>query len=402
MILSNANVLDVEAGEFLADRHILIEDGRIKALVEGRIPAADEVIDLRGAIVMPGLIDAHVHVTAYTVRLAELPRQSPMYVAARAGEILKGMLSRGFTTVRDMGGADFGIAQAVAEGYLPGPRILYCGKALSPTGGHGDMRPMGTDGEDDAYSLVSLGRRCDGVPEVRRAARDEIRRGASHIKIMANGGTSSPNDRITSDQFSEEEIAAIADEAAMANLYVAAHTYTARCIARAVRNGVRSIEHANLIDEETIQLMKDRNAFMVPTLAAFNAYAKVGASSGVSADSLKKNAFVLDAGIRALEMGHRAGLQIAFGTDLIGPMHEYQLTEFDLRAEVMPPIEIIRSATIIAARLIREPDVGQVSPGFRADLLILDEDPRDKPVLSGLDRHISMVIKNGEVCLDRR
>jgi imidazolonepropionase-like amidohydrolase len=312
------------------------------------------------------------------------------------------MLARGFTTVRDMGGADFGIAQAVAEGYLCGPRILYCGKALSPTGGHGDLRPMGVDRDDDAYSLVSLGRRCDGVPEVRRAARDEIRRGASHIKIMVNGGTASPNDRITSDQFSEEEIVAIVDEAAMANLYVAAHTYTARCIARAVKNGVRSIEHANLIDEETIQLMKDRGAFMVPTLAAFNAYAKVGASAGVSGDSLKKNALVLDAGIRALEMAYRAGLQIAFGTDLIGPMHKYQLTEIELRAEVMPLIEIIRSATTTAAQLIREEDVGQVSPGFRADLLILCKDPRSKGVLCGLDRHISMVVKNGKLCLDHR
>src|SRR5690606_34011138 len=136
--------------------------------------------------------------------------------------------------------------------------IVYGGKALSPIGGHGDMRKPAQDTSDTAYSVPSLGRMCNGVAEVRMAARGEGRRGASHIKIMANGGIASPTDRIDSDQFSEEEIAAIVDEANMANLYVVAHAYTARSVERSVRNGVRSIEHGNLLDEPTVAFMKER------------------------------------------------------------------------------------------------------------------------------------------------
>ncbi|QCL77230.1 amidohydrolase family protein (plasmid) [Agrobacterium tumefaciens] len=369
-------------------------------LADGTVPELEaRRIKVDGGFVIPGLIDAHVHVTAYTANLGELPKQSPMYVAAQSARILKGMLQRGFTTVRDVGGADFGLARAVEEGLIEGPRILYGGKALSPSGGHGDHRGPGVDVTDETYSQVSLGRRCDGVEQVRLAARDEIRRGAHHIKIMANGGISSPTDRITSDQFSEAEIAAIVDEASMADLYVVSHTYTARSVARAVRNGVRSIEHGNLLDQETVQLMKEAGSFLTPTLSCFRALSEVGAESGFPRDRMDKIRVVLDAGIHAVEMAYRAGVPMAYGTDLIGPMHTRQLDEFKLRADVVPPLDLLRAATSTAAELVRlEKEIGQVATGFRADLVVLDANPLDKGILEDFSTHRRHVLKQGVVC----
>lgn len=399
-ILENANVVDVSSGEILADRHIVIEGGMIREISEGATPKLEASrIAVDGGFVIPGLIDAHVHVTAYTANLGELPKQSPMYVAAQSAKVLKGMLQRGFTTVRDVGGADFGLARAVEEGLIEGPRILYGGKALSPSGGHGDHRGPGVDVTDEAYSQVSLGRRCDGVDEVRRAARDEIRRGAHHIKIMANGGISSPTDRISSDQFSEAEIAAIVDEARMADLYVVSHTYTARSVARAVRNGVRSIEHGNLLDQETVDLMKNAGSFLTPTLSCFRALSEVGAESGFPRDRMDKIKLVLDSGIHAVEMAYRTGVPMAYGTDLIGPMHTRQLDEFRLRSDVVPPLDLLRAATSTAADLVQlENEIGQVKAGFRADLAVLGANPLDKGVLENFAAHLKQVVKNGTPC----
>jgi imidazolonepropionase-like amidohydrolase len=399
-ILENANIVDVETGSISADRHLVLEDGMIHDIAESPVTGMADArrIDVAGGFVIPGLIDCHVHATAYTANLGELPKQSPIYVAARAAALLKAMLQRGFTTVRDVGGADFGLARAVEEGLFAGPRVLYGGKALSPTGGHGDHRGMGTDNEDSAYSLVSLGRRCDGVDAVRLAARDEIRRGAHHIKIMANGGISSPTDRITSDQFSEAEIAAIVDEAEMANLYVVSHTYTARSVARAVRNGVRSIEHGNLLDEETARLMKERGAYLTPTLSVLRAIADVGAQSGFPTDRIQKVNAVLDSGIRAVELAQRTGIPMAYGTDLVGPMQDRQLDEFRLRSDVVSPLDMLRSATSVAAELVRlESEIGHVRAGYRADLNVLDANPLDAGVLVDFARHHRHVIKGGAV-----
>ncbi len=398
-ILENANVVDVENGIILADQYLVLENGFIRELSEAKPSHSDaKRIDLKGSYVIPGLIDAHVHVTAYTANLGELPRQSPMYVAARAAKVLDGMLSRGFTTVRDVGGAEFGLAQSVEEGLISGPRLLYGGKALSASGGHGDHRSMGVDRSDETYAQVSLGRRCDGVDDVRRAARDEIRRGAHHIKIMANGGISSPTDRITSDQFSEEEIAAIVDEANMANLYVVSHTYTARSVARAVRNGVRSIEHGNLLDEETVALMKGAGSYLTPTLSCFRALAEVGAESGFPKDRMDKIKLVLDSGLHAVELAYRAGVPMAYGTDLIGPMHSRQLHEFELRADVVPPLDLLRAATSTAAELVRlEHEIGHVKESYRADLNILSANPLDKGVLGSFADHLQLVIQGGAV-----
>lgn len=403
ILFENAAVLDVEKGEILPDRWVLIEGGRIADISDTKPESSGaHQIDLRGRTLMPGLIDCHVHVTAFTANFAELVRTPPSYVATKAAGIMNGMLRRGFTTVRDVGGADHGLARAIEEGLIAAPRLIFCGKALSPTGGHGDIRPPGADVHESAYTQPGLGRIADGVAAVRQAARDEIRRGAHHIKIMGGGGISSPTDRISSDQYSEEEIAAVVEEAEMANLYVAVHSYAARSIERCVRLGVRSIEHGNLATQQTIDLMKARDAVLVPTLTIFRALVEEGVEAGLPGELVGKTYEVLDAGINAVEMAYRAGVPMAYGTDLLGAMHRRQLDEFVLRADVVKAVDLVRAATINGARLIRrEHELGLVAQGHLADLIVVDGNPLDDiRLLADPKRSPRLVMKGGTILVD--
>jgi imidazolonepropionase-like amidohydrolase len=232
--------------------------------------------------------------------------------------------------------------------------------------------------------------------------RDEVRKGAHHIKIMANGGVASPTDRITSDQYSEEEIAAVVDEAAMAGLYVSSHTYTARSIQRAVRNGVRSVEHGNLADDETLQLIKSKGAFLVPTLIIFKALAEEGVSDGLPRELVGKLGNMMEQGMGVVEEAHRAGIPMAFGTDLIGAMHRRQSEEFELRADLVPAADLLRSVTVTGATLIqRENELGQVADGFEADLIAVDGNPLENiRLLADPDRHLKLIIKGGRIVKD--
>jgi len=402
-LFTNAAVLDTEAGAILPDRQVLVREGRIAEVEEGRVAVTvDRTVDLRGRVLMPGLCDCHVHVTAVTADLARLLRLSPFYVAAHTADVLKAMLLRGFTTVRDAGGADWGLAQAVEEAVMAGPRILYCGHGLSQTGGHGDMRGPGEGDLDRCFCCAGLDRVCDGVTEVRRATRDEIRKGAHQIKIMAGGGVASPTDRIDSTQFSFEEIDAIVEEATAANLYVMAHAYTAKSINRLLGRGVRTIEHGNLLDAESCRLFVEHGAYLVPTLATYDALAKEGIAAGMPAELQRKVYEVLDAGGRALELAQRSGVKLAFGSDLLGVMHRHQLNEFNLRKDVVPAADLVRSATSMAAETVMRPgEFGVVAPGARADLLVLDANPLDDvTVLTQPERYLRAVMKAGRLYKD--
>ena len=399
-VFANASVLDTVAGTLLPDRHVLVRDGRIAVIDERPIAAGDDAvrIDLRGRVLMPGLCDGHVHVTAITADFPLLARLSPFYVALRSANVMEAMLMRGFTTVRDAGGADHGLARAVAEDRVSGPRLLFCGRALSQTGGHGDMRSPGDQAHfEECFCCAGLGRICDGVPEVRRACRDEIRKGATHIKIMASGGVSSPTDRIDSTQFSIEEIDAVVEECAAANIYAMAHAYTARAINRLLLRGVRTIEHGNLMDAESARLFKEHGAYLVPTLATYHALASEGVAGGLAPDLLDKLHEVLDAGTRALELAHRSGVTMVFGTDLLGDMHRHQLNEFHLRKQVVPPDELIRQATVNAAAAFdADGDFGVVAEGARADLLVVEGNPlADITLLTRPETALSAIMKAG-------
>ena len=402
-LFQNAQILDAERGDYLAEGSVLVEGDRILEVGGADIHASEaQSFDLRGMTLLPGLIDAHVHVTAVTADLGRLTEWSPAYVTARAARVLVGMLRRGFTTVRDVGGADFGLAQAIEEGYLEGPRLLYAGSALSQTGGHGDFRGPGRQAHDLCHCGLARTVVCDGVDAVRLAAREEIRRGASHIKLMLSGGVASPTDRIDSTQFSLEEIRAAVEEAEAANLYVVGHAYTSRAINRGLECGVRSIEHGNLMDDSSLPLFQERGAFYVPTLATYSALAARGREFGLSEPSHRKVFEVLDAGLHALELAHRAQIPIAYGTDLLGGMHEEQLSEFTLRRQVQPPADILRSATTVAARLLRmEGQVGVVAPGASADLLVVEGDPlQDIAVLTDPPRRLKLVMARGRIMIN--
>jgi len=394
--LTNANLLDPRSGTVTGPINIVIESGRIVEVSDTPIGVCESVYDVNGATLMPGLCDAHVHVTAGTASFPDLMRWSPMYTMARASEILLGMLQRGFTTVRDCGGADYGLAKAIEEGYVKGPRLLFSGHAISQTGGHGDMRGPG-ENWDSCTCCAGLGVIADGVSEVRRACRDEIRKGAHFIKIMAAGGVASPTDRIGNTQFSEEEITAAVQEAEAAETYVAAHVYTARAANRALTHGVRSIEHGNLIDDSTIDLLLERDAFLVPTMSTHEVLGTEGVAAGMPKEMCDKVFEVVDAGKATHAHAHSRGVKMVYGTDLLGPMHRHQLLEFSIRSAFQSPLEVIASATVTAAELFNlTEEIGDLNPGKRADIIALAGNPlEDLVVLQQPEKYLKLVMKDG-------
>ena len=397
----NAAITDATQRE-PREGHVLVEDGVIRdteahpGLAENR-----EVIDLRGRTLMPGLIDCHVHVVASMMNLT-LNAQLPDAMAVlRSLPIMRGMLDRGFTTVRDVGGAPHALAEAVEQGLAPAPRLVVCGKALSKTGGHTDSRPR-YDTHDPtrwARNFGALGRVADGVDEVRRACRQELRQGAQFIKVMANGGVSSPTDPIAWQGYSVAEMAAAVEEAQDAQTYVSAHLYTPEAIRRALSCGVHSLEHCNRIDAPTARLAAEAGAVAVPTLVTYEALAQDGPALGLPPDSIAKIEDVRAAGMGSLSILRDAGVTMAFGTDLLGETHVRQSEEFAIRSRVLPAAEIFASATTVAARLIgMEGRLGLVAPGAVADLLVVQGAPlEDVAILADHQRSILMVMKGGAI-----
>jgi imidazolonepropionase-like amidohydrolase len=397
LLVRNAVILDAATGDY-TEGDLRCEEGRVVEAGPGLTARDARVLDVGGAVVVPGLVDAHVHVTAAsTADLGSLSSQSPSYITAHSARTMRQMLSRGFTTVRDASGADYGLADAQAEGLIHGPRLLFCGKALSQTGGHGDARNRGMTAHDSHSCCAGLGRVADGVDAVRAAARDELRKGAHHVKVMASGGVSSPTDRVDSTQYSMDELRAIVEEAEAANRYVAAHAYTARAVNRALEAGVRSIEHGNLLDDRSVQLLVEHNAYLVPTLVTYWALKEEGMSHGLPERSWRKVDDVLGAGLQALERAARGGVKLVYGSDLLGGMQRHQSHEFRLRNEVQKPIDVIRAATVNAAELVgMAGEIGTLAPGAHADLLVLDGDPLEDIGLLADPRHIRHVVQAGE------
>ena len=400
IIFANCAVLDGTRKERREDHHVLVEGDRIREVSDAPIKSGTaRTIDLKGRTLMPGLIDAHVHVLAVDLPLDRLSDRPVTLLTLQAAKVLEGMLQRGFTTIRDAGGADGGLAEAVEEGLVHGPRIFPSGMALSQTGGHGDVRPRTQSVETCACCAGGLAgsRIADGVAECRRAARDELRKGATQIKILASGGVASPYDPIWNLQYSEEEVRAIVEEARAWRTYVLAHAYTPEAIRRSIEFGVRSIEHGNLIDRATAEHVAGADAFVVPTLATYDALHRFGRELGFTETNMAKLAEVREAGLGSLEILQRAGVKIGWGTDLLGPMHRHQSREFIIRAEAMAPLDIIRSATLVNAELLnRAGDLGVVAPGARADLIAVDGDPlRDISLLDGQGEHLTQIMKDG-------
>jgi imidazolonepropionase-like amidohydrolase len=401
-VLKGGNVLDLERGVLLENHHVVIEGERIVQVTDRPLDLPNaHVVDVRGKTVMPGFIDCHVHVLASNANLGANAVQPNILAAIRSLPILDAMLTRGFTSVRDAGGADWGLMQAVETGLVRGPRIFPSGKALSQTGGHGDFRPRGDLLEPCSccFRTGAIARVVDGVEAVRLAVREEIQKGATQIKIMASGGVASPTDPINNTQYSEDEIRAIVDEAEAANTYVMAHAYTGRAISRAVRCGVRTIEHGNLVDEAAAQVMREFGAFVVPTLVTYDALATHGAQFGLPPESIAKVASVQQKGRESLEIYAKAGVPMGFGSDLLGEMHAFQTGEFRIRAEVLGNLEALRSATTVAADIVNmRGELGVIAPGALADVLVLDGNPlTDIGVVAGDGERIEYVLQRGKI-----
>lgn len=402
LVLSNASIVDGLHDAPRGPYHIRVADGLIREVSETPLNSASaKRIDLAGRTLMPGLIDAHVHVIATTPNLGANLRLPNSLIAHRGARLMRNMLMRGFTTVRDLGGADIGLVMAVEEGLIAGPRLVICGKALSQTGGHTDYRGRFDRRAADDYPdrLGAMGRIVDGVPEMRRACREEIKGGAEFIKLMANGGVSSPTDPIAFFGFSREEIIAAVEEAEMAQTYVAGHLYTDDAIRRAVECGVWSVEHGNLVTDATARLMAERGAVVVPTLVTYESLAQDGAKYGLPPDSIAKIEDVRGAGLASLEIYKRAGVPMAFGTDQLGDMQERQSEEFTIRGRVLPAHEVIASATSVAAKVLkREGQIGVIAPGAYADMIVVDGDPlKDLSLMLEQGRHMPMIMKGGRI-----
>ncbi|KPF67601.1 peptidase M38 [Bosea sp. AAP35] len=399
MLFAGGRFLDPVQGALLDGIDVLIEGDRVREVSDRPIqsPSATRV-DLRGRTLMPGLIDMHVHVVSSVVNGVANAMTPSSLVALRAGRVMNAMLMRGFTTVRDLGGADLGLVMAVEEGLIDGPRLIICGKALSQTGGHSDPRARSETRPLYTGRLGQIGQICDGVDAVRLAAREELRAGATFVKIMANGGVASPNDPIHALGFSRDEIRAAVEEAENAGTYVAAHLYTDKAIARAVDCGVHSLEHCNLIQSETATKAAAAGAFAVPTLAAYEGLALEGASFGLQPESAAKIETVRKGGLESLAIMREAGLPMGYGSDLLGQLQKYQTLEFELRARVLPLSEVLASATSTAAKLCRmEGEIGALVPGAYADLLVVDGDPLSDPQLFQNDgRALRAIMRGGK------
>ncbi len=378
-ILQHGNLIDGLSAEPLADSLVIYEGDKI--LYAGpyrreeaeRYPQA-EVLDVTGKTVMPGLIDAHVHLTLYgkPSSVMDFLVDSATYTALKAADCAKKLLEAGFTTVRTMGdkaSADFAVKRAINEGMIPGPRLLTSGKGISITGGHGDFVP-------GDVQLDTIGETCDGVDQVRRAVRDRLKNNADNIKLMATGGGNSPGPGTVS-QLSEEEMRVAVEEAANRGVLTAAHCIGADGIKRAIRAGVRTIEHGSFLDDEGIEMMLRGDHYLVPTLCAFRTL-KYGPEGGVPDYVLEKIRLFATAHYKGLEKAYRAGVRIVCGTDTGTPFnyHGEGAEELEMYTKVgMTPMEAIKTATSVAAECLRQGDVGVLAAGKTADLLIVDGDP---------------------------
>lgn len=404
-LLTDCKIIDVAEGKISSNCSILLSNEHIAEIAtDGKeITASSDTItvDLQGKFVCPGLIDSHVHISAVPggTNLAQIMAMAERESMLRMTFICRDMLSRGFTTVRDCGGAPYVLKQACEEWLVPGPRLFISGHALSQTGGHGDFRSPHDHAECASGFVSGLGRLCDGVPECLRVARDEMRCGADFIKIMASGGVASPTDRLDSNQFTPEEIRAIVSVAENAHTYVTAHAYSAESIRIAIENGVKGIEHGNLLDRPTAKLMAEKGAFLTQTLVTYQALTDPSVPQFMSAESAAKNQKVLAMGLEALKLAKEEGVTLCYGSDLLGPLGYYQTKGISICAQVLTPLEILHTLTINAAKMLRQDKLGQVKQGFAADLLILNENPLDN--ITSLEDHennLIAVIKQGRVC----
>ena len=380
-----------------------IEGDRIKEISHRRISfSGGQRISGQGKTLMPGLIDAHFHACLVKVDGYDSSTIPPSLLYPAASRLLEDALRRGFTSVRDAGGADFGLAEAVKQGLVNGPEIFFSGRPITQTGGHGEIRPKIYEepclcSAHQPHMVIV----ADGVDQVRKAVREEFRKGAHQIKLMLNGGVSSEADPVWLCQFTDDEIKAAVEEADRRRSYIMAHIYQDKQIRKAVELGIRTVEHGNFLQLETAHLMAKQDVFLVPTLITYQALKNHGKSYGFRNENFQKLSEVMAAGLQSLENAMKAGVNIGFGTDLLGAMHEFQCEEFQIRREIQSPYEILRSATAINGKILDSKGMlGMVAPDAPADLIIIDGNPlHDLSLFNSRGDHIAIVVKKGNIVI---
>ncbi|GEB16222.1 amidohydrolase family protein [Pimelobacter simplex] len=408
IILENARIFDGVSDECPEGMTVLVEDGTIREVSDRPIRSDDaRRVDVAGKTLMPGLIDLHVHSYFSDLDPRVLNDRDAPYRTAYAIRKLGHALDSGFTTVRDIGGGDYPLAAAIADGLIRAPRFFYAGKVLSMTGGHVDYRTPNekhhTHGYCSCASMNWAGVIADGVDECIKATREELRRGAHCIKIVASGGVMSPSDPIWMNQFREDEIRAIVQECAERRTYVAAHCLTSESARRSVEFGVRCIEHAAIIDAETAAFVAERGAYVVPTMVCLFSLVEQGLEMGLPSDRMGDLRTIYEQSMSGLDVMRSAGVKLGFGTDLLAGFYPQQSREFELRREVFTPLELLRQATSVGAEVLMQTDrLGCVKPGAHADLLVVDGDPlADIGLLSAGARNLDLVMRGGEIVTNR-
>jgi len=365
--LTDANIVDVEAEEVRGGQTIVIQDGRVVDVTKSA--GRDEVTSLRGRYVVPGLIDAHVHLVwegqpdpnRFTLM------ESVPLTAYRAARSAVRSLHGGVTTVRDVGGPHnipVALARAIGQGIIPGARVLAAGAPIVQTGGH----------------VYTMSHEVDGPDEVRKAARQEIKAGAHLIKLMCSGGAYTEGESIHATQLTVPEIRAAVEEAKVAERRVAAHALPERAIQNALDAGVDTVEHAALLSDENLSSFKRTRAFMIPTLAPYFLMATRGSENGVPDYAVAKSKQVMESYPTSLRKAFAAGILIALGTDAGSPQLPHPSVPFEAwlwKAEAaVPAPAILRAATLGAAQALGLADkVGLVKPGFQADFVLYEENP---------------------------
>src|SRR6266481_2199849 len=400
-VFTNAFLIDCTGGEPVEGAAVVVEDDAIKDVVRhgavGALPGPVTTLDCKGATLMPGLTDAHVHICAITENITDQHRYYPAsYIAARAMRRAEECLMQGFTTVRDAGGADYGFRLALEEGHFPGPRLLVSGNYLSQTGGHGDKRRRAEWIDPVGCCVGMVGSIADGVDEVRKAAREQLRRDVDQIKLMASGGAMSPSDELDTTQYTVEEMRAAVEEARAVGKYVLAHAYSGSAVRAAIQAGVRSIEHGNLIDAAGAKKIKKAGAYLVPTMVTYEAIWREGKSYGITEHQLQKINRARELSVEGLTHAYRAGCKIGSGSDLLGDMQSQRAVELELKGQVMKPMEVLLSATRVNAELFRmEHEIGTVEPGKYADLIAVKGDPlKDLRLFQNQD-NLHLIMKGG-------
>ena len=392
-------LLDVRSGNYLSDQLILIEAGKVHEVgnthdVQPHVPAGAKVIDLSRYTVLPGLIDAHTHLTfdpgslSYRGLGISIPREA--LIGARNARLT---LQAGFTSVRNVGAdgyTDIALRDAINAGDVPGPRMVASGPALGITGGHCDNNLLGPQ-----YHVFALGV-ADGVPAVMAKVRENIKYGSDVIKICATGGVLSQGDNPELEQYSPEEMRAIIQEAHRLGRKTAAHAHGAQGIRDAVLAGIDSIEHGSFINEEDIQLMKERGTYLVPTLYLGDWFLENYQKLGLTDNMVSKAKYVMPEARQHVARAFQEGVKVAFGTDAAVYPHGLNAHEFAVMVKLgMTPLAAIQAATLNAADLLGWADrVGSLEPGHFADLIAVEGDPlQDVTVL----QDVKVVMKGGEM-----